>query len=386
MSSWVSRPAVAQRSVSESDVLQSLDASHPAIRALEGLTSEARGEHAQASKWDNPAIWLERESFSRAVDEVKYGLSWTLPVDGRRSARGRAARFGLHAAESDVDHAALQIRQNVREDYAAWYSAAQRRESYNEIYELAKQLSLMMAERAASGEASRLTSARLAAVAEELRVQAKLAESELIRTAAAVAVWHQRPLTDARPVRPELPPPPARADIRTRPDIIAASDRVEQAQALRTLSNRWLEFPSIDVGRIDPSNDSDGLYLGLSMNVPLFNRNSAERARAQSQWNAARAALERDTLQARIEWESALLAYQNLRDAVLAQTDVESESEQIITAARASFEAGELAITDLLEMLRSAQSSRESALELHNSALAAHRRLELAAGQPLLTN
>jgi outer membrane protein TolC len=56
---------------------------------------------------------------------------------------------------------------------------------------------------------------------------------------------------------------------------------------------------------------------------------------------------------------------------------------QMIAAAVTSFRLGEASLTDLLDTLRAALQAEETALDLHASALDAHRQLERLAGRSL---
>lgn len=375
----------AQTIVSEQEVLQAVGQQHPSMIQLQGLAIEARREKSAARRWENPTAWLERETYSDDLSQTKLGISVTMPIDGRRSLRGRAAEHGLAAAEADVQSAMLGLRQQVRQDFAVWYLSSERLRSNRSIRELAEELARMMQDRAGAGEASRLEASRMQAAATELRALEALSESEWLKARTMMNRWTAT-ITDASsPILPELPIAPAEIDIGERADIVASANRKSQSEALARLSNRWLRVPSVDIGWIDQSQGNDGAIVGLSLELPLFDRNHGERAASQSRLLASSAAYESDTLRARLEWDAARGAYEELRAGALSQAAVFQTSDSIIVAATAAFRAGEMDITDLLETLRSVQASHDVSLELLAAALAAHRKLELAAGKPLLT-
>ncbi len=380
-----SMTVIAQTAISEKDLLAAVADSHPAMLELEALAAEARGERAAARLWDNPEVWMERESYSDDLGESRIGVSFALPFDGRRSLRARAAQYGLAAAEAEVVLAGMRVREQARADFADWYVSGERYRSSRSARELADELAQMMDERAAAGEASRLAMQRLKLVAAELRAAESLAESEFLRASRMVQRWYPAASGTTTARAPELPPSPLAFDLKDRPDITASSQRLAQSEALRRLSGRWLKLPSVDVGWIDPSQGPGGSLIGLSIEVPLFDRNQGDEAYARSRLAATRAAYQSDTLRARLEWEAARDSYERLRETALGQMDVAARADSVIIAADAAFRVGEMGITDLLESLRSVQAGRDSALELYAAALSAHRTLELAAGKPLLS-
>lgn len=376
--------ARAQIQIREQDVLDAVGSGHPALRALQGLTAEARGELAAARRWDNPAVWVEREAYDDDLTETRVGVSLSLPFDGRRSLRGRAADYGLTAAEAEATAAALTLRAQIRADYAGWYVLSQRLHAYRKVRELATELSRMMEDRAQAGEASRLELRRLQLAAAELEALEAAADAESESARRLMIRWHPGTAENSEPIAPALPPAPDVIDVHGRPDVVASLNRRWQYDTQRRLSGRWFRLPDVDVGWIDQSQSSGGTLVGLSWKIPLFERGQGDGAAARSRAAAAAAAYDDDTLRARLEWTAARDSYERLRATALAQAEYAALSDSIIMAATAAFRAGELGITDFLESLRSVQASRVAALDLYASALAAHRRLELAAGQPLL--
>ena len=96
---------------------------------------------------------------------------------------------------------------------------------------------------------------------------------------------------------------------------------------------------------------------------------------------AAQATLELERRRAEAELRSARAGYGALHGVARDVLDATSEADAVISAATAAFEAGESTLTDLLETLESVVAARSAALELHHSALAAHRRLEMSVGR-----
>jgi len=179
---------------------------------------------------------------------------------------------------------------------------------------------------------------------------------------------------------PGLPLPPASVEaaieiaLRTRPDLKLARLTVEVAQAGLRLA-RAESFPDVtpftkySVGRsvfddtpVGVLTDRDKLLsFGVSIGIPVFNRNQgskAEAALAISQAEKRRQFLEQVV---RSEVASAYERYEAARNAVQAyEQGVIARSNENIKAIRAAYQIGEFRITDLLgEQRRLVDSQRE---------------------------
>ena len=63
-----------------------------------------------------------------AARETTAAVTWTPPLDGRRTLRREAAEIGLAAAESRLEAARFRLRLDLRTAYASWSFAWERRE------------------------------------------------------------------------------------------------------------------------------------------------------------------------------------------------------------------------------------------------------------------
>jgi outer membrane protein TolC len=187
---------------------------------------------------------------------------------------------------------------------------------------------------------------------------------------------------DAEPLRPALPAESLLNAPGEHPAVAARRFEVQRAEAELRLTRRFIQFPEITVGRVDieePGFKSAGLLVGGSWPLPLFDRQQPEQAGAASRLTAARVRLEIEKTRRQARWDGGLAGYSELRRAALAASDSLASVDSVIQAATARFNAGESTATDLLETLGSVLGARLAALDLFEEALAAHRRLELAA-------
>lgn len=379
------RPAAAdERQITEAQFLAPITSEHPAVVSLTERLAKAEGER-RAPRALNPEIGFDREAPGEANQSFLW-LRWQPPLDGRRGLRKKAAEAGLQAAENDFEWASLQLRVGLRGVYAEWAYAAERRDLLAEHFTVIAQLADRAKTRADTGEESGVAARRLALAAAEVRSELARAEAALADVEAKIHTVQPALQTNARPVRPPLPPVLADTVSTQRPDVVAKRFELEQAQLEKRLSGRFLEFPELSAGwtrvELEPGT-LDGPIFGVSWKLPLFDRNQGERVQAKQNVAIAESRLELANARAKAELETAYRAYAELRSAAVEVTDMTASADGLVEAVTAAFQAGENTLTDLLETLRSVLNGRMAALDLHHNALEAHRNLEGAVGKPL---
>ena len=380
--------AAGAESLRESEFLDLLDAAHPAFAALSQRIGEARAEVARARVLANPVIDFEREAPEESPAVSTLSMAWTPPLDGRRGPHVKAATAGLDAATADFESATLNLRRDLRASFATWATASERRRIIETHAALIEGLAEQMEARAESGEESRLAARRVSLAALEVRGEKARADVAAAAAQSRAVVWADRDLSGMDPVVPELPPIPSETlSVEQRPDVAARRFELAQVEQQRRLAGRVLRFPEIRAGwqRIENGMPSgEGPVLGLAWSLPLFDRDQGDRIATDAQRSAARARLELTTRSARAELESARASYGLLREAAGSAIEALEDMDRVIESTMASFRLGESRLTDLLETLRSVLAARIAALDLYESALQAHRDLEVAAGRSLI--
>jgi outer membrane protein TolC len=370
--------------ITEAEFLSRLTDEHPSIVALGDELARARGARRTA-RTENPDLAFEREAPQDVPAQSTVTLSWRPPLDGRRGLTNEAAEAGVAAAERRFEWERLRLREELRELFARWSFAVDRRDLFADLTERTRQLAARSRARASTGAESGLSAQRLSLAAAEARSALAGAETELVRVGAQLRTIFPELAREIRPVRPSLPV--ASAEITAdRPDVAARELDVQRADLDRRLSGRYLEFPALVGGWTvieEDETDFEGPVFGFEWNVPLFDRRQGERTRSDRALEVARARLELSRRQAAAELDAARESYDHLRVVAHEVAETMSGTETVIEAATAEFQAGESALTDFLETLRSVTDSRLAVLELHQAALAAHRRLELSVGRPL---
>jgi cobalt-zinc-cadmium efflux system outer membrane protein len=379
--------ALAQTRIVESDfIAPAMD--DPRLEALvsEEVTS-ARSDRAGAGLLENPKIEFEQENPEGGAEQTTWSASWSIPFDGRRGLRIRAAKAALRSAELDFEIARTQIRNELRAAFASWSLSYERSTLATDLLETVDRLVHQMEARASHGEASGLESRRLALASVEVRAHAAHAQAELERAAALALGWRPDLNPDLAPEPPALPPVPVDTLFATTiPYVEARRLDVEAAESTRRLHRRFWELPEFSFGwqQIkEEQGELEGPVFGVSWPVPLFSRKQAERTSASGRLASARARHELAIVQANAEIAGARRAYERLYEAAQLTLDTGDQAQRAIASATAMFEAGESDMTDFLETLRGVLAGVDAALDLYGEALEAHRALEIAAGRPL---
>ncbi len=370
----------------EASFLEVLDDGHPALVALTDRLGAARAEHQQAGILANPTFGLEHEAPEGATHQTTWTVAWQVPLDGRRGLRVEAGSAAESAARMELEVDKLGLRLALRSIYARWAVAHRRREIVASHLELVQRLVSQMRARATAGEASGLAVRRFDLARVELEAELARAEAEEIAGRSEATAWLAELGPEAVPAMPPLPEVTTAIDFTARPDLEARKYELEAAKARARLARRVLAFPELGVGwqqQDDSGREFEGPTYSLSWDIPLFDHQQADRVAADSRLAAAEARLEFSTRRARADLEGALAAYTRLRATSLETASAVEGTDTVIESTATSYRLGEASVTDLLETLSSVLDGRVAALEIYDSALAAHRNLEAAAGRPL---
>jgi len=150
----------------------------------------------------------------------------------------------------------------------------------------------------------------------------------------------------------------------TRPDVLAAENRVSGAAAERSLAGlRLLPDMSFRLN-YEHEGSSETWMPGLALTLPLFDRGQGERAQAQARLNRSR--LERDRLRvaARAEYDAARERYAS---AIAAAAELEARglpsSARVEGMVEESYRAGKTDLGSLLVLRREALETRREHLD-----------------------
>ncbi|MBW1247373.1 TolC family protein [Pseudomonas tolaasii] len=383
---WAVASAAQAQTLTLDSALQAAIANNPDLAAAQWDIDIARGGRQQAGLIPNPVASVDVEDTRRDSRTTSIKLSQALELGGKRGAR-------IEVAERAQDAAALTLEQRrnaLRADVIAGFYGALRAQ---ERLELA-QRSLALAERGlvvakgrvTAGKASPVEATRAQVQLSEIRLEfnrAQIGLSDAYRSLAASTGSAAPDFQSVAAQRQSSPPLPATAQLLARleqtPELRLAELQIQQSEASVGLEKAQ-RIPDLDVSigsQYDAGVRERVNLVGVSMPIPLFNRNQGNVLAASRRADQARDLRNATELRLRTETRQALDLWQT------ANTEVQAFNQQILPAAQSAvdsatrgFEMGKFNFLDVLDAQRTLIAARTQYLAATAQATDAWVRIE----------
>ncbi|HKR61859.1 MAG TPA: TolC family protein [Pyrinomonadaceae bacterium] len=349
----------------------------------------ARARLRQAGLRPNPTIDFEqttgRFTGSAGERETSIGLAVPLELGGKRQRRIELARAELQAAEAEIADRERRLMSEVRASYVEALASLRELEITENLNNIDVQTTRFIQLRVNEGETAPIELNLLRVEVDRLRSRRALVEGRLQAALLRLKSLAGMPADEALRLaenldKPVLPAPPLSLEAaieiaqRTRPDLRLARIEEEVAQAglrlarsqsapdVTAFTKYTLSRSVFDDTPVGILSDRDKLLsFGVSVGVPVFNRNQGAKAEAElliSQSRRRREFLEQIV---RSEVASAYARYEAARAAIsVYEQGVIARSNENIRAIRAAYHIGEFRISELLtEQRRLMDSQRE---------------------------
>jgi len=334
----------------------------PRLRAAGHEAAASAAEAAQAGRYPNPTLEYLREGEQTGTRTTTVQISQPIELGGKR--RARVALAGSTAAQARDELAAL--RQEVRaEAIAAWYgvrTAQERQALAQALSALAGKSIDVAARQVAAGKVSPIdeTGARLAAAEARTELNAASADLAVARTrlgalvgrpgeALVLAPGDDAPLPALKPLPALLAGAAQSLPVRRARGQLAAQEaqaQVERAARLPDLTLTVGSQKTDDVGRRQA-------VVGVSLPLPLFNRNEGKLLAALRRSDKARDELAAAETDAASELGAAYTRYEQARlDADLLRAEVIPSARAAYELTLTGFEHGKFAFLDVLDAQR----------------------------------
>ncbi len=373
---------------------------NPALAAFAREIDARKGETRQAGLAPNPELTVELENAAGSGEfsgtdaaETTLRISQRIELGGKRTLRREVGGTEETLAEREAQRARAEVLFTTRGRFVSLLAAQERWRLAEEQLELARRTLEAVRQRVASGKAAALEEIRFGALKAEAELRSGQAGLELDAARNSLATsWGDAGANfgEALGELEALPPLPLRDEMEaladTSPQILIGVAGVERSRKSLALE-RARSFPdlTVDLGvrRLEEPGDN-ALVAGLTLPLPLFDRNQGARQAA-----AARLAKARDEERsARVETRAALAeAWQTLQAARL---EADTLRESLLPAAQNNFEAvtygyraGKFGYLDMLDAQKSFFETRARYI---NALAACHRAsadLERLLGQTL---
>jgi cobalt-zinc-cadmium efflux system outer membrane protein len=387
-------PAIARyfdllQGTSSNDLVRRALASNGELAAARIDIDRARARLRQAGLRPNPTLDFEqktgRYTGSAGDSETSIGVALPLELGGRRKRRIELAQAELEAGQAEVEDRERRLAAEVRVTYVEALAALRELETTGNLNNLDVQTTRFVQARVNEGETAPIELNLLMVEVDRLRSRRALIEGRL--KAALLRLKNLAGVSPSEPLllrenlaTPLLPAPPTSVEaaidiaLRCRPDLRLARLNEEVAQAGLSLAransisdvtafSRYTHTrSSYEDTPVGVRNDRDrALTLGVSIGIPVFNRNQGAKAEAVAAISQARTRREFVEAVVRSEVESAYARHEAARAALgtFAQ-GVLARSNDNIRVIRAAYELGQFTIIDLInEQRRLMESQRE---------------------------
>lgn len=361
------------QSMSLPQALQAAFAQNPELAAAQWEIGIAEGERQQAGLIPNPVLSWETEDTRRETSTTTVMLSQTLELGGKRGARIDAAGRGQDAAGIELEMRGNELRAQVTQ---AFYAAVRAQAGLD----LAKQ-SQTLAARGLQVADGRVRAGKTSPV-EATRAQVQLAETDLLvrraetqkansyrelarATGSPTATFERLHYQNLSPGK-SLPAPRLLSAVNQTAELRLAHARIEQREASLG-SERAKRIPdlTVSVGSQYSREERERInVVGLSMPIPLFDRNqgnvlSASRRADQARdlRNAAELKLRTETQSALDQWATAAQEVESFNQVIL------PAAQRAVDTATRGFEMGKFGFLEVLDAQRTLISARGQYLE-----------------------
>lgn len=366
--------------------LQTAFANNPDMAAAQWEIDIAQGGRQQAGLIPNPVASWDAEDTRRNSRTTTVKLSQTLELGGKRGARIDVASRAQEAAALTLEQRRNGLRAEVIDRYYGALRAQERLDLAQRSLALAERGLVVANGRVTAGKSSPVEATRAQVQLSEIRLEFNRAQMgltdayrRLAASTGAASTDFQAVATQAQ-VAPTLPPPAQLLGrLERTAELRLAELQIIQGEAALGLEKAQ-RIPDLDVSigsQYDASVRERVNVVGVSMPIPLFNRNQGNVLAASRRADQARDLRNAAELRLRTETRQALDLWQT------ANTEVRSFNQQILPAAQSAvdsatrgFEMGKFNFLDVLDAQRTLIAARTQYLVAAAQATEAWVRIE----------
>ena len=337
-------------------------AANPTLRSAALDVAIAEGTRRQAGVFRNPEVSFVREGTQRGTRTQTVQLSQVLELGGKRSARINLAERERSLAAGNLSVARSDLRADVTAAYFDALSAQERAQIAQASLEIASKAALAAEKRVAAGRVSPVEQDRSAVALSTSRLELAQAQSEVTIAMLTLAAYWGETVAVSQPLASpdlDLVPAPSLSELQQRldasPQLRRSRLQVEREEAQVSL-DRAQRMPDVTlmVGR--QKEDEIGraqTVFGVSLPVPLFNRNQGSLQASLSRAEKARVELEASQLRLHQSLTTAYQRAQLSREQVRSmREDILPRAQRVFDAAVTGFEAGKFSFLDVLDAQR----------------------------------
>lgn len=397
---------VPARRVNLAEALRLFAANNLDLRVARYELAESRGDARQAGAFPNPTLSVTHEPLSDGATEYSesyFNLSQRFELPGRRSARTEEQVWAVRAREARLSADSARLAFAVKEAYVEAVLAEELLSVVERVAGVFREAARSAAVREAEGDISRYDLRRI--TVERARYENLLADAQIRRSSAgrklALLIL---PESDAVEVFPagldeDAPPEPtlgssAEEWSARRQEIVSAEADVEAAHAAARF-RRAARLPDFTAtgGFKRQSDGFNGVFLGLSIPLPLFDRKRGAIDAAEAHVGTLETRLGLTQRQVENDLRRAIESYESLKRRAEVRGDgVLEASSDLLEIAQVAYDLGEMGLLEILDAAEALRGAQNASFQLKADLWTAYYDLERATGgfaaapQPATTN
>lgn len=366
--------------------LEAAFSNNPELAAAQWDIGIAQGDLQQAGLMPNPQVSWEAEDTRRNSRTTTVLINQQIELGGKRGARVDVASRNQDAVGIELERKRNVLRADVIQAFSSASTAQQRVLLARQSLELAERGLRVAQGRIKSGKTSPVEGTRAEVQLSEVRLELRRAERDETSALQQLALVMGAPLPvflvvgDSSRSMPAVPDPLLLLDrIDRTAELRLAALQIDQREASLELE-RAQRIPDLTVSvgsQYDALERERVNVVGLSMPIPLFNRNQGNVLAAARRTDQARDLRNASELRLRTEIQTTLDQWRT------ANTEVASFNQTILPAAQSAvdtatrgFEMGKFNFLDVLDAQRTLISARTQYIQAITEATNAWVRIE----------
>lgn len=344
---------------------------NPDLTVSKFNTQLAKTEQLQASLLPNPELEFEYEDFD--APEKTLTIGYLIELGGKRGHRVELADAGLELAEVEYNAAKVDIIFETAAEFINVLIAQENLRITTEKEKLAAQVYATSKERVLAGRVSPMEQVTAEIKKSNASLDVQIAKDELMIARTSLAAMWGNPAADFKTAMgtfDQIQPVPSLeaivASVKNSPMIKAKLSEIKIAETSLDLEKRN-QIPDFTlyggVKKVDETDET--IYIvGLSLPIPLFDRNQAGVRQAAAEVSQQTAALsaEKNRLTKDLK-----IAYQTLKTAHkqvnTIKTDILPAAQRVLDAVKEGYREGEFGFLEMLDAQSTLYESHESYIQ-----------------------
>ncbi len=335
---------------------------NPEVAAAKRQWEATEGQVLQGRSRPNPELAYSLEDTRSKTRTQSWQLNLPVELGGKRAARTKAAEKTREQAQAQLAELQATVRANVAAAYFDVLTAQERLVLARDSAALAKSSTDTVSKRVAAGKVSPVEESKARVAEAGVRVELAQAASEQRNALSRLFALLGRidaPYTVLEGKAENLPSVPSLADLQplisSAPGVVLARIEVDRRKALTDLEqSKRVPDVTVSVG-MQRSNETQRnvLLLGVSVPLPVFDRNQGNllealklEDKARDELQAATVRLHSEVAQARERLSTIIAEVQSLKQ------DVLPGAKSAYDAATIGFENGKFNFLEVLDAQR----------------------------------